>query len=318
MIKKLSIIAILFIVSLTTKAQEVRTDDAYGDAFLHYQPYIVKRAVPKNKDEEKIKKNPEPKINKDPEKKVTVKWLQENYKKLEEQAIDDPTNDNVAAYLYVKRITLDKSQRFSDKVTEVTNQDPLLNENNRIPYASSGAQTIRNVARQAQEQALRELAAVGGLLVFIDGACRFCVMQMPVIQALNKNYGVETLVISLDGTRPKGYSGPMVKDNGLYRKLDLKLTPSIVYVHKPKSYIAGDDDNKYRIVAQGFYAQDELVKQIAFAGHSTNILSPGTMRDLGVWDRGVATTEDLNDLKLDVNNTKSIKKKLQPLLQKQY
>lgn len=301
----------------SVEAQEVRTDDAYGDAFLHYQPYIVKRDVQRKKEDEIKVKVDKPKPTSS-EKKVTVKWLQENYKKLEEQAIDDPTNDNVAAYLYVKRITLDKSQRFSDKVTEVTNQDPLLNENNRIPYASSGAQTIRNAARQAQEQAVRELAAAGGLIIFVDGACRFCVMQMPVIQALNKNYGVETLVISLDGTRPKGYAGPLVKDNGLYRKLDLKLTPSIVYVHKPKAYISGEDDNKYRIVAQGFYAQDELVKQIAFAGHSTNILSQATMKDLDVWDRGIATTEDLGKLKLDVNDTKSIKKKLQPLLQKQY
>lgn len=301
----------------SVEAQEVRTDDAYGDAFLHYQPYIVKRDAQRKKEDEIKAKVVKPKPT-SPEKKVTVKWLQENYKKLEEQAIDDPTNDNVAAYLYVKRITLDKSQRFSDKVTEVTNQDPLLNENNRIPYASSGAQTIRNAARQAQEQAVRELAAAGGLIIFVDGACRFCVMQMPVIQALNKNYGVETLVISLDGTRPKGYAGPLVKDNGLYRKLDLKLTPSIVYVHKPKAYISGEDDNKYRIVAQGFYAQDELVKQIAFAGHSTNILSQATMKDLDVWDRGIATTEDLGKLKLDVNDTRSIKKKLQPLLQKQY
>lgn len=301
----------------SVEAQEVRTDDAYGDAFLHYQPYIVKRDAQRKKEDEIKVKVVKPKPT-SPEKKVTVKWLQENYKKLEEQAIDDPTNDNVAAYLYVKRITLDKSQRFSDKVTEVTNQDPLLNENNRIPYASSGAQTIRNAARQAQEQAVRELAAAGGLIIFVDGACRFCVMQMPVIQALNKNYGVETLVISLDGTRPKGYAGPLVKDNGLYRKLDLKLTPSIVYVHKPKAYISGEDDNKYRIVAQGFYAQDELVKQIAFAGHSTNILSQATMKDLDVWDRGIATTEDLGKLKLDVNDTRSIKKKLQPLLQKQY
>lgn len=304
----------------SVRAQEVRSDDAYSDAFLHYQPYVVKGAKPavkpseKKPDADKIASPAPAKA----EQKVTVQWLKDNYSKLEEQAIDNPTDDNVSAYLYVKRITMDKSQRFSDKVTEVTNQDPLLNENNRIPYASAGAQSIRNANHLAQEQAVRELAAQGGLILFVDGACRFCVMQMPVIKALKQNYGVETLVISLDGSRPKGYTGPIVKDNGLYHKLELRLTPSLVYVPRPKAYSDGKDTNIYRIVAQGFYAQDELVKQIAFAGHKTNLLSQSTMRDLDVWGRGVASTDDLNALTLDAKNTPAIRQKLQPLLQKQY
>lgn len=316
MTSKKCLLLVVMAQALVANAQEVRTDDSYGDAFLHYQPYTVKtqKPVERKPDAPKSPAMPAPKQ----EQKVDVKWLQENYKKLEEQAIDNPTDDNVAAYLYVKRITMDKSQRFSDKVMEVTNHDPLLNENNRIPYASSGAQSIRSANRLAQEQAVRELSAQGGLVVFVDGTCRFCVMQMPIIKSLKQNYGIETLVVSLDGSRPKGYSGPIVKDNGLYHKLELKLTPSIVYVHKPKGYKVGKDQNTYRIVAQGFYAQDELVKQIAFAGHNTNILSANTMRDLDVWRRGVASTDDLNTLSLDPKNTRAIREKLQPILQKQY
>lgn len=317
MLRQIVVAALCGSAALSVVAQEVRTDDAYGEDFLHYKPYVVQGQKPKDKTAPAPKAPPAP-APVENQQKVNVKWLQENYKKLEEQAIDNPTDDNVAAYLYVKRITLDKSQRFSDKVTEVTNQDPLLNENNRVPYASTGAQSIRNANKLAQEQAVRELAAQGGLVIFVDGSCRFCVMQLPVIKALKDNYGVETLVVSLDGTRPKGYVGPIVRDNGLYRKLDLRLTPSIVYVHKPKGYVDGKDSNVYRIVAQGFYAQDELVKQIAFAGHSTNILSASTMRDLDVWKRGVASTEDLGTLSLDPKNTRAIRETLQPLLQKQY
>jgi conjugal transfer pilus assembly protein TraF len=298
----------------TVAAQEVRTDDSYGDAFLHYQPYVVK-----GKEAKRPETRPAPPApSKREDQKVNVKWLQENYKLLEERAIDDPTDENVAAYLYVRRIAMDKSQRFSEKVSEVTNTDPLLNENNRIPYASAGAQSIRSANRLAQEQATRELATAGGLVVFVDGSCRFCAMQMPIVSALRAQYGMEALVVSLDGKRPRGYSGPLVRDNGLYRKLDLKLTPSVVYVHRPRAYQDGKDNNQYRVIAQGFYAQDELVKQIAFAGHTTKLLSSQTMRDLAVWNRGVASTEDLGSLELNGNDPAAIKRKLQPLLQKQY
>jgi conjugal transfer pilus assembly protein TraF len=295
-------------------AQEVRTDDAYGDAFVHYQPYVVKGKEAKRS----APPAPAPSAARKDEQKVTVKWLQENYKLLEERAIDDPTDENVAAYLYLRRITMDKSQRFSQKVSEVTNADPLLNENNRIPYASAGAQSIRSANRSAQEQAARELAAVGGLVVFVDGSCRFCATQMPILHALHAQYGMEALVVSLDGKRPRGYEGPIVKDNGLYRKLDLKLTPSIVYVARPRAYKEGKDENQYRVIAQGFYAQDELVKQLAYAGHTTRLLTPATMRDLAVWDRGVTSTDDLGTLQLNANDPAAIQRKLQPLLQKQY
>lgn len=306
--------AVLLSVAANSAAQEVRTDDAYGDAFLHYQPYVVKGKEAKRPDS----RPPAPASAKREEQKVNVKWLQENYKLLEERAIDDPTEENVAAYLYVRRIAMDKSQRFSEKVGEVTNADPLLNENNRIPYASVGAQAVRSASRAAQERAARELAATGGLVVFVDGTCRFCSMQMPIVNALRGQYGMEALVVSLDGKRPRGYEGPLVKDNGLYRKLDLKLTPSVVYVHRPRAYTNGKDENQYRVIAQGFYAQDELVKQIAFVGHMTRLLSAETMRDLAVWDRGVTATEDLGALQLNANDPAAIKRKLQPLLQKQY
>jgi conjugal transfer pilus assembly protein TraF len=306
--------SLLFCLACAANAQEVHTDDSYGDAFLHYQPYVVR-----GKQEKRTEARPTPPApaRKD-DAKVTVKWLQENYKLLEERAIDDPSDDNVAAYLYVRRVVLDKSQRFSEKVTAVTNADPLLNENNRVPYASAGAQSIRSANRAAQEQAARELAAVGGLVVFVDGGCRFCAMEMPIVNALRAQYGLEALVVSIDGRRPRGYDGPIVRDNGLYRKLDLKLTPSIVYVPRPRGYVDGKDQNQYRVVAQGFYAQDELVKQLAYAGHASRLLSSNTMRDLGVWDRGVTSIEDLDALHLNAKDPAAIKRTLQPLLQKQY
>jgi conjugal transfer pilus assembly protein TraF len=42
------------------------------------------------------------------------------------------------------------------------------------------------------------------------------------------------------------------------------------------------------------------------------------MRDLDVWDRGVASTTDLLQLKLDPNRPGSFREALQPYLLKQY
>jgi conjugal transfer pilus assembly protein TraF len=300
-----------------TKDPQVKLDDGYGDSFLSYKPYIVTGKEP-TKDKAKPAA---PVASKQPEKKETavdVKWLQENSQIFLERAVNDPSDKNIEAHLYVQRVTMDKAQRFSEAVAKKVIEDPVLNENNRIPYASSGAQEVRNADYRAQQQAVRELAEKGGLVVFVDSTCRFCAMQLPVTNMLKNEFQMESLVVSLDGSRPKGYSGHMVMDNGLYRKLDLKLTPSIVYVPHPKGYQGEIDPNTYLVLAQGYYAADELVKQIAYAGHNTKLLSKSTMNDLSVWDRGVASTEDLKKLKLDPNKPETFKQKLQPMLLKQY
>jgi conjugal transfer pilus assembly protein TraF len=309
------------ITSGTALAQpDNKMDEAYGDAFVNYMPYLKPaEKPPEDEPKKQATPTPPPAEKKVPGKqRVTVEWLRENYPKLLDRAIDDPTVENVSAQLYAKRIIMDKSQQYSNMVTKVTKEDPVINENNRVPYASAGAQSIRNADYLAQQQAVRELAKVGGAIIFVDGHCRFCTKQMPIMEGIRKTFGLEYLVVSIDGTVPNNYKGKAQTDNGLFNKLGLKLTPSIVYIPKPKAYQQGDDTNKYLIVAQGFYAQDELAKQIAYAGHNSNLLTVDTMRDLNVWDRGVATTNDLKTLELDVNKPATFKETLQPILLKQY
>ncbi len=317
--KTLLLATAIFVVSAFAQADKaVRLDEAYGDAFTNYAPYIVPQKKAEQKSKSAISQTDQAKPEPKGEQKVDVNWLVKNYPLLEKRAIDNPTEANISAHLYAKRIIMDKAQRFEEMHMKVVNEDPLLNENNRVPYASVGAQTIRNADYIAQQKAVRELAEVGGLVAFVDGSCRFCAMQVPILAMLKTSYGMETLVVSIDGRKPKGYTGPIVVDNGLYKKLDLKLTPSIVYVPRPKGYAGDVDPNKYLVVAQGFYAADELTKLIAFAGHNTKLLSSETARDLDVWTRGVASTQDLQSLTLDPDKPETFKKKLQPILLKQY
>jgi len=141
---------------------------------------------------------------------------------------------------------------------------------------------------------------------------------LPIADKVHASFGLEYLVVTMDGAVPKDYRGSFLKDNGLFKKLGLKLTPSMVFVPRPKGYQGGADPNQYLVVAQGFYAADEMVKQIAFAGHATTLLSHTTMAGLEVWDRGVTSQEDLGSLTLDVDKPAEIKDAIQPLLSKQY
>jgi conjugal transfer pilus assembly protein TraF len=295
-------------------------DDSYGDAFVGYKPYVI----PGKKPDEvpKPAAPPPPASPTEPQKpgasKVDVAWLRKNFDLLRDRAIDDPSDDNISAFYYVQHILLDKAQRYEEAAHRVVMADPMLNENSRVPLASAGAKAVLSADVLAEGEAARELGKQGGLLIFVDGNCRFCAEQMPIMGLVKREYGIEYLVISIDGTSPASYKGSVLKDNGLFSKLGLKLTPSVVYVPKPRGYAGRADPNQYLVVSQGFYVEMDLIKQIAFAGHSTKLLSAKTMADLDVWDQGVSSQEDLATLALDPNDPTQIKQVVQSMLLKQY
>jgi len=293
---------------------ELRED--YAEHFLRYEPLPARR-------------KPEPASAPTPQaaaparpaasgaSKVTVDWLRTNYPLLEERAIDDPSPVNLRAAAYVKRIVLDKASRYASAMQQEVLADPLLNENSRIPYASMGAAAVRNADMLAQAAAVREMSKAGGLLVFVDGQCRFCKAELPILEHLHHEYGLEYLLVSIDGSTIPGAKAAAIRDTGVFGKLGLKLTPSMVFVPRPTAY-QGGDPNTYLVVSQGFYAADELVKQISYAGYQKHLLADATMRDLGVWDRGILDTADLATLRLDPTKPESIPEQIQPLLMKQY
>jgi len=320
------------VVSLHTQAQviaqssdqqsepaRVQLREDYAEKFLSYEPLVTPpkpASAASPPQPTTLPRSIAASQQKGPEQ-VDVEWLRKNLPVLQDRMIDHPSPANASAFLYAQRIAMDKAQRYAAAQMTAVSADPFLNENNRIPYASMGATAVRNADLRAQQTAVRELAKIGGLLVFVDGRCRFCKAQLPIVDQVSRMYGLEYLVVSIDGTTPAGPKGAVVRDTGVFGKLGLRLTPSIVFVPHPQGY-QGRDPNLYLVVAQGFYAADELVKQIAFAGHARSLLTAATMNDLSVWDRGVLGVEDLDHLKLDVNDPASFADTIRPLLTKQY
>jgi conjugal transfer pilus assembly protein TraF len=315
--KAVALSILLYAVTSQAGAQSGQNlGEDYNDYYLNYIPRQL--AAPEKKAPPPVKPDPVAPPAKKPPTKVDVDWLQKNYAALYKRAIDDPSEVNVTALAYVQKIIVDKAQRFSEVMKRVTDGDPFINENTSTPIAGAGALAVRNANYRAQSAAVVELSKFAGMVVFVDSVCRFCAMQMPPIKMLKDEFGIEALVVSLDGQRPSGYTGPIQRDNGLYRKLGLKVTPSVALIPNPKPLVDGQDPNTYLVVAQGFYSADSLTKQLAYAGHRAKLLSAQVSRDLAVWDYGVTSTEDLKNLNLDIEKPEGIPGALQPLMMKQF
>ncbi|MBI6653822.1 conjugal transfer protein TraF, partial [Pseudomonas veronii] len=138
-------------------------------------------------------------LTKDQQEPFSVTWLRENMPKLLDAAIDNPSKENVEAYMYAQRVAMDKSQRYAEMTTRVVAADPFLDENNRVPIATYTKPFFLRNAQAGISDALKHVAKVGGLWVFFDSKCSFCQPQVNTVQEIAKQYGFVTKFISMDG-----------------------------------------------------------------------------------------------------------------------
>ena len=213
---------------------------------------------------------------------LSVEWLRQQMPVLLDRAIDNPTRQNVEAYLYAQRLAMDKSQRFSEMSQRVVYSDPFLDENNRVPIASFAKSSFLNGIDQAADASLKHLATVAGLWVFFDSRCEHCRVHAETIEAMSKKHGFVVKYISLDGKGLPNISA-WVPDLGQSRTLNVRMTPTTVLVAPP---------NHFLVVSQGMMAQTQLEERMLVAAESEDLLPQAMLADVRRYDRGVLKAED--------------------------
>lgn len=258
-----------------------------------------------NKDPvDKVKPQQKPIPPKEPNKDnqpMTVEWLRKKIPEAMDAAINNPSKENIANYLYLQRVMMDKSQRFAENAQHYVYSDPLIDENNRAPISTGAKREFMNKNYFGREAALKYLAKnVGGIVMFFDSKCTYCRTEGQVVKMVGDKYGFAVKYVSMDGKGMSGVSS-YVKNAGLAIKLHLQITPATVFIVPP---------NNYYVISQGMLAVDGMEDRILAAASDNNLLPQSLRAPANPWDNGVLTTQDTNGGGSDdpvtfVNNVKS-------------
>lgn len=252
------------------------------------EPEIPPKAKPQPPAPAKPKPAPEKEkaVKEDEAKKpFSVAWLRANMGMLLDRAIDKPTPENIAAYMYAQRIAMDKSQVFAETAQRVVLSDPLLDENNRTSLATFGRLATMRATSAARETVLKRLSTVGGLWFFYDTTCSYCVDMAETMINFEAAYGFHTKFISMDNRPIKGVK-TWVKDEGQARRLELTITPSLVFVVPP---------NNYYVISQGIMSLSDIAERILVAAENRDMLSQAELRALYPQRSGILTAQDTED-----------------------
>ena len=216
-------------------------------------------------------------------------------------AIDNPTKENVANYMYAQRVVLDKSQNFSERVKEVVATDPFLDENNRVPLAQFAQVEFTRQERRGRAEALDFIAKSAGIWVFIDKPekCTACaayvndVLLSPV-GGIKKEHGFSVRVV--DVSTEAGINAA--------RRLSLTVTPTTVLVIPP---------NGYYLVSQGLMSSERLHERIVIAAKTNGLLTPEQMVKINPYGKGVMSKADIDGFPITGNPSdamSSLRKKI--------
>jgi conjugal transfer pilus assembly protein TraF len=224
---------------------------------------------------------------------LSTAWLRENYPKMQERALDNPTNPDgspskdVLAFMYVQKLVLDKAQNFSTAAHQAVQLDPLLDENNRVPLSTSSLMTFNSLLEKDREEALNYLTKKAGLWFFFDSTCRYCVHQLSMLDRLKSKYDFSIMNISVNNQPIKGMKQKWFPNKGQAKLLGLTMTPTVVLVVPP---------NNFYIVSQGLSSVEGLEKKILLAATVKNLL-PKELKDrINPYAKGVVTSDQMKQL----------------------
>ena len=286
------------------------------EGWFWYQVEPEPKEPPKEKAQPKSEKKPDQpsviQLSKPKPQALSVEWFQKEYPKLLNNAVDDPTDENVQAYRYATRVMLDKASNFTRTFQKQSLLDPLLDESVRSPFANAMRGSHQRWSRDQKTKATERIAKKAGLWVFLDDKCVFCNMQYPIIARTAKDRGFEVIYITPDGSRPSWLmSGSDVrKDEGQSKHLKIQVRPALALVIPPE---------KITVLSQGMISQDLIEERILVAGDAAGLVSGEERKDVFPEERGIMTTEDIKDIgKYMAEDPKNVIRGAQDKIQKRY
>lgn len=193
----------------------------------------------------------------------SAEWFRKNLQRYKDEAWNNPTVENVKAFMYLQRMAMDRSSQFADAAQLATLGNPYLDESVRRPTATYASQEMDKIAGRARNALLTKLSESVGVFFFYSSTCELCASQVPVLKMIEGKFA--TTPISLDGKDLPGNPFPDMKpDQGHAEMLGIEGLPAIVLV---------SPEGEFAPIAQGALALTDIHQRMVLAARQRGWIS---------------------------------------------
>lgn len=196
---------------------------------------------------------------------LSAEWVRIMLPKYLDKAWSEPTVENVRAYYYLQRFSIDRSEQFALAAQLAVQGDPLLDETARRPLASFAVHELDRKKDDETRRVVKEVAKRAGIFFFFGPDCDGCEIQAPIIKDLERVDGFAVIPVSTGGATIRSVSFDNVReDKGHAEHLGV-LTYPATYLATP--------DGQFSVIGQGAYALAEMRQRILIAAKAADIIT---------------------------------------------
>jgi len=207
------------------------------------------------KKEEKKEKEPTQKqvVIQTDQKPLFTERMRKKAEELLSTALENPTPENVKAYMEFNKYALTLASNFALVWQKVLMSNPELMS--MIPEADPDKAIYYRVLYQEQREKLMELSRKAGLFFFFSSSCPYCRRQAYYLRMLQEEIPFYIKAISLDGgTLPEFPNAS--PDNGISARLNVTLVPSI--------FLAFPEEDRFARISSGLVSISELKRRLLY------------------------------------------------------
>ncbi len=207
--------------------------------WLNYN-YFIPTAMQDNKPPQKPSETPS----------QQMQAFQAYFNNVKDEAVLDPTEQNVENYIALQNYIQNQSVHFSETWQKVLLDDPRFDYELVHPTNQNATKIDHNLQQQQEANAVAQLAQQYGMMFFYYSGDQYAQSMASSLQYFANQYGIALIGVSMDGTLIKTIANNQV-NNGQAERMGVQTYPAIFLVN-PKN-------GTFEPLAYGFISESELL-----------------------------------------------------------
>lgn len=187
----------------------------------------------------------------------SAEWVRKNLEVYKQLAWDEPTVENLRAYLYLQRFAIDRSEQFAHAGQLALEGDPYLDEMARHPMGGQANKDIHNQRSGENEYVLKKLFKKVGLFFVFKNDCYICDKQASLLKLAQKDFDVSIQAVSLEEPNENNKSAQLFPE--------YIVNPNIAKEHNiralPSTFFFNGENGDIKPLLQGFATYSELTRR---------------------------------------------------------
>ena len=184
---------------------------------------------------------------------ATMEALHHKVQQTLDQAILNPTEDNIRQYIALQNQLGERAQHFADVWKSVLLNYPELDFSLRHPTNNLAKQIDLDSVRQQENAAIQQFAQHNGLFFFYRSSCPYCQRFAPILKKFSSRYGLSVIPITTDGISLPEYPHSH-SDQGQAARLKVTIEPAL--------FTADPQTHRIIPVSYGLLSEDELRQRL--------------------------------------------------------